>query len=361
LKFFLTLALSAAVLTTSPAHASWLSRCFVALGWLPKPKVTKPVVALPAWDPHRLAPPRGDLPLGEKPKLPESDFFEVVALVPDPLVKGRFLYRVRRKPGSKPHESGIEGGETFEQLVRLYPEWSERFGIRFVTVDGIEYLEYPQMEGINARLEKDPRALKFWRDAGNEDTGHLAIARALVDRNEMVLSLKAPVQPEPGEAPAKRSYHFHDMFVHVLGFEAIPPEYMEKTRERLTWLLRIHDDPAFANAEELKTYVARQIREEVAQLDAASASVQRQLEKIPRPPQKFDSFNLFLAYGRLGMGNQGMIESFEQESRESLGLTRAQRDHLRNYFAQGVASLPGDRQADAQKLAERFQAMRKNQ
>ena len=109
--------------------------------------------------------------------------------------------------------------------------WAEIWGIEWVGTCGDRrwrgYLLYPDVTGLNARLERWGLTGGFTFMATESEIDHLAYARLITTRKVVIAS--------------QGKYHFHDMFSHVLGYLMYPPDVVENITQQFSFLLRMYE------------------------------------------------------------------------------------------------------------------------
>jgi len=200
----------------------------------------------------------------------ESDFHVTEFMLVDWTVPGEFGKVVRVLDNT---HADNESSENFIAFVRRYPRFCGSLGIVVRDWGKSTYIIYPSANGINRRLRRAGfTPLRIWEDPSKTLTPQIVLLRRLAERGDIVIMADAV---DVGNLPEfsdgrRRNVHFHDMFLHFIGWLLIPPEILEISRWRAQVLFELYDDPLLAQNAGLRERLEKSIREESERLDTFS-------------------------------------------------------------------------------------------
>lgn len=187
--------------------------------------------------------------------------------------QGRILYESK--------ETGIrdifETGD-LHSLLKVAPQFARRLGIRRL-MEG--YFTHPNAAALNHRLQKLGLTVRFW-----EGPPHEASIQEYIEhwaRGEIVLAVGG-------------REHYHDLFVHGLGFALLPRILVESSIQYAQFSTRIRQSGLLASNPELELALNRFDQKFVEIIDRASGEISNQLF---RSLIEGDPFRLGMAQGRM--------------------------------------------------------------
>jgi ppGpp synthetase/RelA/SpoT-type nucleotidyltranferase len=139
----------------------------------------------------------------------------------------------------KGHALGVEGD--LAQVVKNNPELAKKLDIT-VNLDGS--VTYPDIHGLNQRLEAHGFQFRFWEPRADEMKGGEREAESGQADYLQTIEHLAKVPPE-FPLSGWGSEHFHDLGVHLLGYLALPPEALTQISKTAQILLEWTRYPEF--------------------------------------------------------------------------------------------------------------------
>jgi hypothetical protein len=186
---------------------------------------------------------------------PRSDVLQVCARAKDPAGPG-WVYAAKKVDGIADAALNliVKDYSQADHVIFLkrygrhtsLARWAGLWGIQWVGTCGDRrwrgYLRYPDVSGLNARLERWRLTDGYTFMATESEIDHLEYARLITTRKVVIAS--------------QGKYHFHDMFSHVLGYLMYPPDVVENIAQQFSFLLRVYDYGS------LHDHMAKQLAEE---------------------------------------------------------------------------------------------------
>lgn len=126
---------------------------------------------------------------------------------------------------------GFEGN--LAKIANRFPELAEKLGI---TLNPDGSVTYPNVHGLNQRLEAHGFQFRFWEPTEKEVKGGPQQAEAGQAQIFYTLEHLAKFPPE-FPLSAWGTEHFHDLGIHLLGYAAMPPEILTEISQTAKMLL----------------------------------------------------------------------------------------------------------------------------
>lgn len=214
------------IFATAAEAISLASVCRLSLSWAGLVRPPRRVRPAPA------RPPRVR---GERPPIPRARGY-TTEIVSDPDFEGCFLYRAKLTGSDRT----VFEDAHIEAFFEKDPAFLRKLGITPLEGGGFQY---PDTFGLNDRIlamrrAKDPQApaFLFWEDASAEGASVGQILENLAERR-VPLSLD-------GFLPVG-SLHYHDRWVHGLGFALFPEETVAEIATMARFLLALRGSRAY--------------------------------------------------------------------------------------------------------------------
>jgi hypothetical protein len=182
-----------------------------------------------------------------------SQLFSLYGTFPDPLVWGAQMrtYKIKDKVEHARHRSG------FLEFALHYPRFAESLGIRvrryrvffFFT---ITFLEYPDVRGLNARLDR------------LEDTD-IAVATRFFASPGYVEPEEFDAHWGDGEAvisdPRNEEFHWHDLNLQFAGYLLMPARVVRLAKSQMRFLRTLTADPELRTHLDLMALIYKKIND----------------------------------------------------------------------------------------------------
>ena len=150
------------------------------------------------------------------------------------------------------------GNSMLEDFQKIAPELAKVFQIKTIEIDGKKIYQYPDVKLINSILDSLPESrknsLRFVSDNRYLTVPTKLFANRLLKNGRLSMM-------------SQGSGHFHDIFLHLIGYLALPEEILIRHKEAGEFIFKILDNPELMKNEVCRNWTKKALDDWMEQFD----------------------------------------------------------------------------------------------